>query len=174
MADDWLGISNAEYDSHCGDDFGFTPQDALDGISIWVHITDEVHWLILDLGQTYTIKKVRGRSNRDSDPIDINIYIDDNNPPTTLCEEGITTWQDTVDWVEITLTTEGTGRYIKIEIEDTEDASRTIDWGASPTTITIFDAYGDVVPPPLRVSISKVIGGRVSLSGYGRRVSISK
>jgi hypothetical protein len=149
-ADDWLGISSAQYDSHCGSGGGHTVAKALDGEDMWVHEADETHWFILDLGTTYTIKKVKGRSNHFADPIDVNIYIDNNNPPTTLCEEGITTWQDTSEseWVWITLTTEGTGRYIKVEIEDTEKLSRYIHFGTFPSPFfNIFDAYGDVAAP---------------------------
>ena len=152
MADHWLGISSAEYDSHCGDSYGYTLKEALDGTDEWYHAVNAVHWFVLDLGETYTIKKVRGRSDTSGyNPTDVNIYIDNNNPPTTLCEEGISTFKDTRDWVEITLTTPGTGRYLKVEIEATEYATPgAIDWGTYPDYLTIFDAYGDVsaVPPP--------------------------
>ncbi len=148
-ADDWLGISSAEYDSHCGHIVGYDPQGMLDGTGNWRHAVDETHWLILDLGQTYTITKVRGRSGGSGDPIYINIYIDDNNPPTTLRKEGITTWQDTIVWVEISFAS-ANGRYIKIEIEDTEKIDRELGWYAyDDGYLTCFDAYGDVyVPPP--------------------------
>lgn len=145
MADDWLGISSAEYDSNCGDSFSHTLSEALDGSDYWYHADAEVHWFILDLGQTYTITTVRGRSDIGYDPTDVNIYIDDNNPPTTLCEEGITTWTDIATWVEIELGTEGEGRYIKVEIEASESgAGAKMSWGRTPSYITIFDAYGDV------------------------------
>jgi hypothetical protein len=149
MADAWLGISSAEHDSDCGNS-GRSLVDALDAANYWWHNVDETHWFVLDLVQTYTIKEVRGRSYLfGKDPTDVNIYIDDSNPPTTLCEEGIATWKDTDAWVEITLTTEGTGRYIKVEIENTEAVDRELAWGkAAPPYYTIFDAYGDVAAPP--------------------------
>ena len=152
MADDWLGINSRNLDSSCGeDDLWVSVAKALSGTGCWEHSFEHAHWFIIDLGRTYTIKKVRGRSNLLSDPVDVNIYIDDNNPPTTLCEEGITTWQDRTTWSEITLTTEGEGRYIKVEIEDTENINRHITFGGSPA-FTIFDAYGDVAAaPPARV-----------------------
>ena len=144
MADDWLGISSTELDSLCGEEEEFLLAYALAGEGVWHHEANEVHWFVLDLGQTYTIKKVRGRSNAPSDPIDVNIYIDNNNPPTTLCEETITTWQDTADFVEITLTSEGTGRYIKVEIANTESFYGHIEWGDPRSPFTIFDVYGDI------------------------------
>jgi len=144
LADDWLGISSTELDSFCGERAGNELADALDGLDFWAHETDHTHWFVIDLGQTYTIKKVRGRSALNGDPTDVNIYIDDDNPPTTLCEEGITTWQGTTSWVEITLTTEGTGRYIKVEIEDWEAAGSWMQFGRYLGSFTIFDAYGAV------------------------------
>ena len=147
-ADDWLGISSAELDSYCGQEFFCTLASALDGTGYWDHNENEVHWFVLDLGQSYDISKVRSRSETADDPTDVNIYIDDSNPPTTLCEEGITTWQDTSNWVEITLTTPGTGRYIKVEIEDTEDFQNQIRYGDVTSPFTIFDAYGDVAEAP--------------------------
>ena len=150
MADDWLGISSDELDSYCGYTYTYTLEKALDGTGEWYHGVAGVHWFVLDLGETYTIKKVKGRCDAEMyQPTDVNIYIDDNNPPTTLCEEGISTFKDTRDWVEITLTTPGTGRYLKVEIEGTEYGSPgPLDWGAYPDYFTIFDAYGDIAAAP--------------------------
>ena len=178
MADDWLGISSAELDSYCGDTSGGLIVDALDGTGYWYHAVNEVHWFIIDLGSTHTIEEVRGRSSTTGDPTDVNIYIDDNNPPTTLCEEGITTWRDTVDWVEIVLTTEGTGRYIKVEIEDTEHPINRISFGGTDPYYTIFDAYGSVpAPPPTGTTGDLGLalglgpgGGRVGATGAGSRI----
>jgi len=167
MADHWLEISSTELDSFCGEEDPIGPlADALDGIDWWLHFGDEIHWFVIDLGQTYTITRVKGRSNDVLDPIDVNIYIDDNNPPTTLCEEGITTWKDTDEWVEIILTTPGTGRYIKVEIEDTEDIDRIIGFGEEAVPFTIFDAYGDVVAPPPPVGPGAGMGMSMGL-GFG-------
>lgn len=175
MADDWLGISSAEYDSHCGDDGSHTIEMALDGTDYWNHAVDEVHWVVLDLGQTYTIKKVRGRSATTDDPTDVNIYIDDSNPPTTLVHEGITTWQDctTENWVEIDIT-DSNGRYIKIEIEATEDFFDYLGFGKPvfPTSWTIFDAYGDVAgsPPPSATPLVFGGSGKLNFSGGNREL----
>lgn len=139
---DWLGISSANIDSFCGEEATGTLADALDGLDRWEHYDEETHWFILDLGQTYTIKKVRGRSDGVSDPTDVNIYIDDNNPPTTLVKEGITTWQDTDQWVEIDIDPPADGRYIKVEIITTEQSGGEIEWGRRLSSFTIFDAYG--------------------------------
>lgn len=150
-ADDWLGISSTELIDNCGDSYGagWDVVAALDGTGVWYHDVTEVHWFVLDLGQTYTIKKLQGRGGTFArDPIDVNIYIDDNNPPTTLIEEGISTWQDTTEWVEIDIT-DSDGRYIKVEIEGTEAGSPGyIIWGITGGDDNIFDAYGDVAGPP--------------------------
>ena len=158
MADAWLNIGSAKLNSFCGEETNFLLEDALDGTGQWYHSIYETHWFVIDLGETYTIKKVRGRSFAGYDPTDVNIYIDDNNPPTTLCEEGISTWQDTVNWVEITLTTEGTGRYIMVEIEATECGSPCwIRWGYTGW-FTIFDAYGAIYVPPHALRPTVAVG----------------
>lgn len=144
MADAWLGIGSAEEDSNCGEALSpYTLGEALDGTGEWIHDSTHTHWFVIDLGETYTIKKVRGRSNDTRDPVDVNIYIDDDNPPTTLIEEGITTWRGTSDWVEIDIA-DSDGRYIKVEIEDTEVVDNELWFGKYPVFMTIFDAYGDV------------------------------
>jgi hypothetical protein len=147
MADAWLGISSTELDSRCGYTAYDIP-DALDGIdpAKWRHWADEDHWFILDLGQTYTIKKLRARAFSNDDPIDVDAYVSDSKVAWgTAVSTGISTWQDTYAWVEVD-TTDKDGRYIKIIINDTEDASRNLEWSGQewPDYRPIFDAYGDV------------------------------
>ena len=73
----WITITSSHYDSHCGNETGRTPQEALDGTDHWAHYVPSPHWLIFDLGQTYTVEQVRGRSSSDSDPTDVDIYVSD-------------------------------------------------------------------------------------------------
>jgi len=181
MADDWLLISSTEFDSSCDGYFtDYSPENALDAVKGWYCLGQHTHWFVIDLTQTYNISKVKGRSGHSGDPIDVNIYIDDNNPPTTLCEEGITTWQDRADWSEITLTTPGVGRYIKVEIEDTEYVAGEL-WFGQPggdDPLSIFDAYGDVaeVPPTITIKPVKISGtGKVKINKVsGKSVKINK
>lgn len=145
MADSWLGITSTEYDSHCGDSWGYTAEEALDGSDYWEHDVDETHWLILDLSETYTIKKVSGRSFSNFDPTDVDVYVSDSKASWgTAVATNITTWQDTTTMQEVD-TTDQDGRYIKIELIDTEFALDFLIWGYDPFgTWDIFDAYGDV------------------------------
>ena len=144
MADHWLEISSSEIDSFCGESGVDTLEKALNGTGVWGHNANHVHWFILDLGQTYTIKKVRGRSDGSLDPTDVNIYVsDDKENWGDAVTEGITTWQDTSDWVEVD-TTDKDGRYIKVEIESTEHFFNWNGFGGTFPNYTIFDAYGDV------------------------------
>ena len=153
-ADGWLGIGSAELDSYCGDNGVNTLPGTLDANDFWVHVVNETHWFILDLGQIYTIKKVRGRSVEGDDPIDVDIFVSNSTSSWgAAVTTTITTWQDGAEpdtqWVEIT-TTEKNGRYVKVAINDTESAVRTINWGAYDddwNENTIFDAYGDIAPP---------------------------
>lgn len=149
--DAWLGISSTEVDSYCGAFLANTPENALDGVGscLWNHGDEHIHWLILDLGQTYSIKKFKGLSNQILDPIDIDIYVDDTNHGGgnnwgTSVASGISVWHDTVSYVEVD-STDKDGRYIYIEILGTEEATPgSLKWGVYQSGNPIFDAYGSV------------------------------
>jgi len=144
MADDWIGINSSHIDSLCGEYSTYTLAKALDGTNVWAHLTDETHWFILDLVQSYTIKKVRGRSKASADPIDIDIFVsDDKENWGAAVASTITTWQDDDEWVEID-TVDKVGRYIKVVINDTEDEDRELSFGGTFPLFAIFDAYGAV------------------------------
>ena len=143
---DWLGITSANIHSKCGEEAANTLAEGLDGVDYWGHLTNETHWFILDLEQTYNITKVRGRSDwsgvPSADPTDVNIYVStDGVSWGTAVATGITTWQDTSSWVEIN-TTAKEGRYVKVEIIDTESPSGYLRFGHETTPFTIFDVYG--------------------------------
>jgi len=151
MAEDWLEISSDEYDSSCGQNEGFDLVDALDGTNYWAHSVSETHWFIIDLGQTYTITKFRGRSQLGIDPIDVDIYVSDiKGTWGTAVAEGISTWQDTSDWAEVD-STDKDGRYIYVEVIDSE-YNHWCFWGNGASPFTIFDAYGDISSPPIDIS----------------------
>jgi len=144
---DWIGVGSSHYDSHCGDDGARTIEEALDGTDYWLHEVNETHWFVLNLGQTYNITKVRGRSDYPiltRDPDDVNIYVSDDKANWgTAVASGITTWQDTTAWVEVDVTDKN-GRYVKVEIVSTESADNYLRFGDSPGPFTIFDVYGEV------------------------------
>ena len=141
-SDDWLGIGSSELASAC-EDKGML-MGALDGIDMWSPSTNHEHEFILDLGQSYSIKKFRGRSESIMDPIDVDIYIStDNSTWGTAVASDISTWQDTSTWAEMD-STDKVGQYVKVVIQATEDEIRRLVWGLEPLD-TIFDAYGDVV-----------------------------
>jgi len=147
MADAWLGISSANYDSDCGSTAAHTLSEALDGTDYWGHYTTEAHWFIIDLGAVYTLKSFRSRSLLTADPTDVDIFIStDKATWGAAVASGITTWQDSDAWVEID-STDKDGRYIKVVVNDTESVNDWIAWGAS-TPFTILDAYGDVAGAP--------------------------
>lgn len=151
VAADWIGINSSHYDSHCGTSGTRTIQEALDGTDFWEHLVDETHWFIVDLGQTYNVTKVRGRSNYVYDPTSINIYVSDNKEDWGVAvATGIDTWKNTDEWVEVN-TTSKNGRYVKVEIVDTE-VSYWIGFG-STSFFTIFDVYGEAGAPPAGIPI---------------------
>jgi PKD repeat protein len=146
-SDDWIGISSSELDSCCGNCCGEGPtlENALDGILSWQHEATETHWFILDLGQTYTVKKVRGRSDTNVDPTSVNVYVSDSKTSWgTAVATVISTWKDIPIWQEVD-TTDKNGRYVKVEIDATEDTKfNYIEFGGYDPSFTIFDVYGDI------------------------------
>jgi len=140
----WLELNHLNIDSLCGEDSPFTLVQAMSGGGYyWRHSTTEVHWFILDLGQTYTITKVKGRSSTSDDPTDVDIYVSDDkedwgDPVIT----GISDWFNNIEFVEHEVT-EKAGRYIKVVINDTEDPNDEIGFGKFAALYNIFDAYGE-------------------------------
>jgi len=159
---DWIGINSSHYDSHCGEDGGTGDlADALDGTGYWSHSVNETHWFILDLGFSYNITKVRGRSFTPRDPIDIDIYVSaDGIDWGSAVKTGISAWQDNdpFDWHEID-TTDKEGRYVRVVINSTEDAENWIGFGDIYWTGGIIDVYGslDVTITPSALALAAAI-----------------
>lgn len=155
MAADWIGINSSHIDSFCGEGPAHTLAEALNGSEYWEHIAIETHEFVIDLGAVFNITKFRGRSKQGLDPIDIDIYVsNDKGDWGAAVATTITTWQDTLNWVEID-STDKEGRYIKVEIIDTETGNF-LEWGgnAGDGYFTIFDAYGEEVGGDVTVSPS--------------------
>ncbi len=155
MADGWLGINSYHLHSFC---WKWGLEGALNGKDFWnisvYHFKFLPHWFILDLGESITIKKVRGRSRTSMDPISVDVYVSDDLESWGMAvATGITTWQDTSSWVEID-TIDKIGRYIKVEVTAIEGdgGDHYKEWGQDgdpEDNITIFDAYaGDVTQDP--------------------------
>ena len=139
---EWFGITSANLDSLSGEEGGSLLSDALDGTNYWGRAFDEQHWFVIDLGTNYKITKVRGRSNSSGfDPDDVSIFVSETNGNWgTAVASGITTWQVTSDWVEVS-TTEKVGRYIRIQTQTTPHFRNYLSWGDSSSPFTIFDVY---------------------------------
>lgn len=136
MATGWIGIDSSHYDSHCGDNGGDnTIENALDGTDYWRHMVtepDRIHWVILDLGQSYYVTKVRGRSDAPDDPKRVNIYVSNSKTNWgTAVKTNIMDWIDRTTWAE-TRITKKIGRYVKIEITETTDPNDFLDFGGIP------------------------------------------
>lgn len=155
MAADWLNIGSAQLHSKCGEDPSYLLADALDGLNVWYHDFEGVHWFILDLGQSYTITKVKGRSNYPAmDPYHLDIYVsDDIENWGAAVKTNIDLWRTENEFIEYDVT-EKSGRYIKVVILDTMDAQDRLVWGRLSVPFTIFDCYGE--PPPAAYSIDKL------------------
>lgn len=159
---DWIGINSSHLDSRCGESPSYTLADALDGLNVWKHTSQHIHWFILDLGSTYTISKVRGRSADYPDPVRVNVYVSDNkeswgNPVVV----GTEAFANTSIWKEVN-TTQKDGRYVKVEIVGTE-YNLYLEFGHVPG-FTIFDIYGELheSPPIIKNTNCIVCGEEVS------------
>ncbi len=179
--DAWLNINSSYYDSCCGEDSAqHSLAYALEGISSWEHSVNHTHWFILDLGETYNIKKVKGCSNGHNagywDPNNVNIYVsDDKSNWGTAVATGISKWKTAYCCInefgepyspgeEVILqevdTTPKNGRYIKVEITETLDSGNDLVFGRgiSDFAFKIFDAYGNIAStsPSYKESISMI------------------
>jgi hypothetical protein len=126
----WLEINSTNLLHFCGEDVGHTLANALNGIAAWWHTEDAPHEFELDLGSNFIITKVRGRSDAgEYDPRDISIYVSQDRSDYGAAVANVTTWYDTIVWVEISTTTK-IGRYVKVVIETTENRSRYLRFGA--------------------------------------------
>lgn len=142
----WIGIDGSHIDSVCGEDAPHTLIVGLNGTDYWQYMSAELpHWFILDLGESKNVTKVRGRSNHLAyDPVSVNIYVsDDTENWGVAVTSGISTWQDTDEWVEIE-TTPKEGQYVKVEITETEDILGQIAFGGNDPYYPIFDVYEGV------------------------------
>jgi PKD repeat protein len=137
-ADDWIGITGYNHYSSCGNG----AEAALNGTGTWACVLEETHELIIDLNQTYTIRKVRGRSNVQDDPVEIVITVSNSSASWgegEALEESI--WSDTDKMVEVDID-DVCGRYIKIEVASCERGP-VLEFGGLELGFTIFDVYGE-------------------------------
>jgi len=145
MAADWLNINSTYLDSSSGGD---RLEDALDGTWYWYVGEYGVHWFILDLGETHTISRVRGRSNDNRDPTDVDIFVsDDKESWGTAVATEIGAFRNTDEWqvVESPEFTEKSGRYVKLAVNGTEEWSEggKMYFGRHSPGMKIFDVYGE-------------------------------
>ncbi len=142
----WIGINSSHLDSYCGHGDNQLLTWALDGSSNWYHwhLDGDEHWLILDLGAVFNIQEIRGRSDNSLDPTDVDIYVSETNGDWgAAVASGISTWQDTTSWEAIELTPKR-GRYILIDIRNTEDpVGGELQWGVPSNPI--LDVFAVIV-----------------------------
>ncbi len=143
---DWIGIDSSHLFSVCGEDVVHTLASALNGTDYWEHVIDHAHEFVVDLGQTYNVQKVRGRSNLAGDPQSVQFYVSDDTGDWGVAVGNISgpppyEWEDVGDgnFVEIN-TTDKNGRYVRVNISSTEHPNDNLLFGYDPAK-TIFDVY---------------------------------
>ncbi len=143
-----------------------TPVDAMNATAWWECNSPHVHWAIFDLGLSYLISQVRGRSIADYDPTDVDIYVtDDMGDWGVAVTTGIANWCDIDTW-DIVNVANKQGRYVLVKIPATEGgASEPLEFGKlEETFFSIFDVYGDVPPKLLTgiVTIESTVTGHLT------------
>lgn len=160
---EWYGISSSNVYSYCGYTSGdycegylpWSPGSALDGRACWVHHYNHKHWLILDLGNIYSVEWLRGASNRGwGNPWYVDVFVSDGDSfDWILVASDINTWRLGCLWQEVNCS-DVYGRYILIEITECqwESGYPNRDWlqwgtpncsGSPPPDhhLHIFDVY---------------------------------
>jgi len=192
MANTWLDISSWNLYSYCG----YTPpgppnyhpstlEEALDAKGLWQHEVDHVHRFYIDLGDVYTIKWLRGRSNAPYyNPWYVDVYVSnyDSFGGWYKVASNINNWRF-VSWGEVNCT-DRSGRYILVEVTQTQWADGWpnidyLDWGiwyGGSNYDTIFDAYGCLYEVPVYLggqAICTSSTGAAELNGIAKHLSSS-
>ena len=142
---DWIGIDSSHLFSVCGEDVVHTLASALNGTDYWEHTINHSHEFVVDLGQTYNVQKVRGRSDLAGDPRLVQFYVSDDTgdwgAAVGIISGPTGEWEDVGDgnFVEIN-TTDKNGRYVRVNISSTEHPTEYLLFGYDPAK-TIFDVY---------------------------------
>jgi hypothetical protein len=113
------------------------------------------------------VTKVRGRSNTSGDdPTEVDIYVSNSTSVWgTAVASNITTWQDRNDWDgdAVIDCTAKEGRFVKVEIIDTEDGSNDLVFGNESSPFQILDVYGSEVSGGGHPQVILIQTGAVSL-----------
>jgi hypothetical protein len=143
--------------SKCGQDSYYPATRAIDGSTstYWRHSTTEYHWIVLDMGQSIPITKIRiyqssystyrwGRSSG------LSVYV--SNDPNNWGSYVWTGKLDSSGWRE-TGTFSATGRYVKLVSKSTSSSQRLYEvqmrkpGGINPSTILLEGLYAPESPP---------------------------
>jgi hypothetical protein len=143
--------------SKCGQDSSYPATRAIDGSTstYWRHSTTENHWIILDMGQSTKITKIRiyqssTSSYRWGQSSGIRVYV--SNDPNNW---GSYVWTGTLNsggWRE-SGTFSATGRYVKLYSKSTSSSQRLYEvqvqkpGGIDPSTILLEGLYTPSSPP---------------------------
>ena len=142
----WLGIDSSYLYSQChptGGSLAHLLPDALDGTDYWECRSKTPHWFIIDLGYTYSISSIRGRSNSQKDPTSVNIYISTEADRFEDASIERLDLSNSAAWIETSDFDTTNGRYVKVEIESTEDINGELRFGGVLSFFSIFDIFGD-------------------------------
>ena len=137
----WLDIDSTEHHSNCGftvPPFG-TAQNMLNGVDMWGHAENHLHFLIIDLGSSVNVAKMRTKNIGNAANDDIEVFVsDDLGDFGTAVMTGIDlTGESASDWTERILTTQKSGRYVKLTM-NTDQINNFLGWGADDRKVLDF------------------------------------
>jgi len=140
----WEDFTSADLYSHCGDTGADIVENLLDGTGNWAHVVNHEHTLVLDMGSSKEVTKIRTKNRGVLKNDDVDVYVSDT----------IGTWGSSIlnfdpsgdpstdTWVEREVDTPTTGRYVKLTI-NTQQVFNYLDWGNSEKC---FDVWTGALP----------------------------
>jgi hypothetical protein len=143
--------------SYCGQYSSYTATKAIDGSTstYWRHNTNEYHWIIVDMGATTKITKIRiyqssTSSYRWGQSYGLKVYVSDD--PNNW---GSIVWEGKLNsggWKESS-TFSAQGRYVKLVSKSSSSSQRLYELqvgtpkGINPSTVLLEDLYAPESPP---------------------------
>jgi len=116
-------VSPTAIHSKCGESEVKPASNTIDGDTgtYWVHVTSHEHWIIFDLGESKTVKKVRlyvlSRSDADDTICEVSaVYINDSADESGGSKGSLVLPASGTQWYEIDVT-DTSGRYIKLKLK---------------------------------------------------------
>lgn len=142
----WFGVTSANLETADRGDTGAKLSNMLDGTgasqSLWLEVANPSfpQEFVLDLGQNYTIERIRSRSFYLVNITDFDVYVSETNGDWgTAVIEGVNPTAGGSSYTE-TATTEKVGRYVRVVL-NTSSFGTILSWGLNGAFGNCFDVF---------------------------------